>query len=104
MEVRNTGENSKLQYKIDAVLSSLHKRGLTYTVQVHSDKASTVTVFVSGREGIGQINLCILYNELTMNWEAHTNNLIYVLGSSFSQLPGLIRKRIATVKAAIRKY
>ena len=97
MEVRNTGENSKLQYKIDAVLTSLHKRGLT-------DRAATVTVFVSGREGIGQINLCILYNELTMNWEAHTNNLIYVMGSSFSPLPGLIRKRIATVKAAIRKY
>lgn len=93
----------KLRQKIEANIRVVQKRGITYTIFPHSDRVASVAIIVSGRRGVGQIDMVVAYDEMKMCWTVHCQGQVFEL-SSFSEIGIVAKRKIVQMQVSLRKF
>lgn len=105
MKIVNVGQDNseKLRYKIESNLRSIQKKGVTYTIFCHSDKIASVALIVSGKRGVGQIDMVIAYDEMRLCWTVHCRGQIFEL-NSFSEIGVVTKRQLVQMQVTLRKF
>lgn len=93
----------KLRQRIESNIRSIQKRGITYTIFTHSDRVASIAIIVSGRKGIGQIDMVVAYDEMKLCWVIHCQGQIFEL-DSFSEIGIVAKRKIVQMQVSLRKF
>lgn len=93
----------KLRQRIESNIRSIQKRGITYTIFTHSDRVASIAIIVSGRRGIGQIDMVVAYDEMKLCWVIHCQGQIFEL-ASFSEIGIVAKRKIVQMQVSLRKF
>lgn len=102
IETVNKSERDKLRLNLEKHTSSLINRGVSFVVQAFSEHVGTVTILVTGKKGVVQKVLIVVYNESTLSWEAFSEGVIMKL-DSLSEISTVAKSTINKLAVLVQK-
>lgn len=96
-------KRDKLRRALETNLSSYNKRGISFVIQAHSGYVGTVTILVSGKRGIAQKNLTIVFNEAIQQWEIIADGYIARI-DTISEIKTIVKSKIQKLSTLLVKF
>jgi hypothetical protein len=99
----NSAGKDKLYRSLNSYTSSFVRRGVSITVQAHSDKIGSIDIQVNGKRGIGRKNIVVHYDELVEEWVGISDGYEYHM-LNLSEISTLIRNKIQKLSTLLTKF
>lgn len=102
IQVNNSGKD-KLYRSLDSYSRTFVRRGVSITVQAHSDKIGSINIQVNGKLGIAIKNIVVSYDTLVEEWVGISDGYEYHM-LSLSEISILIRNKIQRLSTLVTKF